>query len=73
MRDPLTTVTGWKWLDTLTLPFWSAYCAWQKWRLYRHIGHGDTQLGRQILAEALNDASLYDPVLEAHRILKEAE
>lgn len=69
-RDTLNTVTGWKTLDKLTLPFWAVYCRYQKWRLYRHIGHGDTRQGEAIFKEALNH-SLYNPITEAQRILEE--
>lgn len=71
-RDTLNTVTGWKTLDKLTLPFWSAYCAWQKWRLYRTIGAGDYHLGKRIFREVvINHPAFYDPTIEAERILEE--
>lgn len=55
-RDPYSTVTGWKWLDKLTLPFWVAYCKIQEWRFYRELGHGDAAEGRRVLRGAIREA-----------------
>lgn len=52
-RDLHSTITGWAWLDKLTLPFWHVYCKIQEWRFCRELGHGDAEKGRQILREAV--------------------
>jgi hypothetical protein len=71
--DFTRTVTGWKVTDWLTHPAWLAYCAFQRWLFFRHVGGGSVKRGRRIVRDAAaRHPSSYDPIDEAIRELFES-
>jgi hypothetical protein len=69
--DRLNTITGYVWLDKITLPFWASWCAIQKWLFYRHLGKGNAKKGKALMYQAVMAHPAYSPIEEAERILEE--
>lgn len=52
-RDLQSTVTGWRWLDRLTEPYWAIVAWWGRRRLFGLIGAGDRRRGELVFREAV--------------------
>lgn len=64
-RNLETTVTGWRWLDRLTQPYWAVTAWWGRRRLFSLIGRGDRRRGELLFRDAA--AASADVCTDTHK------